>query len=106
MWWTYVFSVLFLGYQPGKGIPASCEKNGNLLTYQSYVRFIQSAEFGEDTYFDTLKETLMARDIVKHGTWVSFTNFMISIFNLNINPFPYEYSCEAPTTMNNYINKL
>ena len=62
------------GYQPSIGTPANCEKNGNLLKYQSYVRFIQSAEYDEDTYFDTLKETLLAKDVVKHGTWVG-SNF-------------------------------
>lgn len=63
---TIKFQWSNLGYDPRVRSPFSCENHSML--YQGYVHFLQSADFSEETYFDTLKNMLMAGDVTKHGT--------------------------------------
>lgn len=69
---TVKFQWANLGYNPKISFPYSCELKTSpaSMVYQGYVNFLQSADYSEETYFNTLKEMLLAKDIVKHGTWL------------------------------------
>lgn len=69
---TVKFQWSNLGWNPRNSFPYTCEPHSSpaTLLYQGYVHFLQSADYSEETYFDTMKKMLLAKDIVKHGTWL------------------------------------